>query len=274
MADPREGPTLAGFADRAGLRRALRHALETALPDLRIVAEGFFAEVSPIDLLGVGAEGELIAVRWAAPGTDPETLTRVLADLSWLRPRRMDLLKLAAGLGIDPSTEPRALLVAPEFGRETRAAVDNFPADTVQLWRCLPGHDKEQALRVEPVDPVERPAPLSTSFSTSFGAGTGSSWETNRASAPRGARPLQAPAAPLPIPSSRPRSAPEAGPPPRPPRRLEPPDRRPPLTDPPSPSAFRTGLCEADLAPSPPSADRDRSDPEGIFAGSPGSPGF
>lgn len=267
MADPREGPTWAGFADRASLRRALRHALETALPDLRIVAEGFLAEVSPIDLLGVGAEGELIAVRWAAPGADPETLTRVLADLSWLRPRRVDLLKLAAGLGIDPSTEPRALLVAPEFGRETRAAVDNFPADTVQLWRCLPGDENERpTLRVEPVDPVERPAPLSAPSD----AGSGSPGEPSRAAAPRGARPLQAPAAPLPAHTGRPRSALEASPPPRPPRRLEPPDRRVPLTDPPSPSAFRTGLREADLAPAPPPADRDRPEPEAVFPGSPG----
>lgn len=239
MADPVEGRSLAGFEDRASLLRALRRALDAALPELRIVAEGYLAEISPIDLLAVGAEGELIAIRVAAPGADPETLTRVLADLSWLRPRRLDLLKLAAGLGIDPSTEPRALLVAPDFRRETRAAVDNFPADTVQLWRCLPGRENGPAsLRIEPVDPAELPAP----FAAPSGTRTGFSQETNRPSS-AGIRPPLLAAAP---------------------------DRSLPLTDPPSPSAFRTGLCEADLRPAPRREGRDWLGPGAGRAGSPG----
>ena len=189
MAELAETRSLEGFPDHASLRRALRRAIESALPELYVVAEGFLAEVSQTDLLAVGAGGELISIRIAEPGGDAEVLTHLLADLSWLRPRRADFLKLGSGLGIEPSAEPRALLVARNFGRETLAAADNFPAETVQLWRCrdfsangVPGLRIEHALALHADRPV-RPEP------------------------------------------------------------------RIPLADPPSPSAFRTGLVDVDLDP-------------------------
>ena len=72
-----------------------------------------------IDLLAVGAEGELVSIRFAKPDDDRATLTRALADLTWLRARRADFLKLSPGLGIDPSAEPRALVVSHGFSAET-----------------------------------------------------------------------------------------------------------------------------------------------------------
>jgi hypothetical protein len=83
---------LEGFEDRRGLRRALRDALEAASPDVRVIAEGFLAEQSAMDLLAVGSEGELISIRFAEAGDDAAGLTRALADLTWLRGRRSDLL--------------------------------------------------------------------------------------------------------------------------------------------------------------------------------------
>lgn len=195
MAEPAESRRIDGFPDRGSLRRALRQAIESALPELRVIAEGFLAEVSRTDLLGVGTEGELISIRVTEPGDDAAGLTRALADLSWLRPRRADFLKLAPGLGIEPAAEPRALIVARDFGPETLAAADNFPAATVQLWRLRRfDANGRPGLRIEAV----------------------------------AATPAQIVSVPLP------------------PRR---PERRIPLAGPPSPSAFRTGLVDADLEP-------------------------
>lgn len=167
-------------------RHTVRCVLEATDPEMRIIAEGFLAERSPIDLLGVGGEGELVAVRIASPGADSEALTHLLADLSWLRSRRRDFLKLLAGLGIDPTLEPRGVLVAREFGSATRGAVEHFPPRTVTLWKLASESDAE-------------------------------------------------------------RLAPDFRNPPPPPAPDLAPEPRPPLTAPPSPSAFRTGLQESDL---------------------------
>ncbi len=219
MADPGAAQECEGFSDRSSLRRALRDALRARLPDLRVVAEGFLAEVSSIDLLAVGSDGELVAIRFAKAGDDAAALTRALADLSWLRPRRADLLKLASGLGIEPSVEPRALLFCREFGPEVRAAVDNFPARTVELWhsRGLHRHGQSSLVIERPGQPFARP-------------------ERDFTGASRAAR------------ATTPSAPPDANP--EPARRPERPDHRERarvLTAPPSPSAFRTGLVDEDL---------------------------
>ena len=56
----------------------------------------------------------------------------------WLRPRTRDLLKLVPGLGIEPSADPRSILLCTDFQGETRAAIENFPNHTVELmvYRC------------------------------------------------------------------------------------------------------------------------------------------
>lgn len=126
-------------AERPSLRRAVRHALRRHDASIRVVAEGFMSLESKIDLLAVGGEGELISIRIGGLGEDAEALTRTLADLAWLRPRTEDLLKLSPGLGIEPSIEPRALLICPDFQAETKLAVENFPSRTIDLvgYRCF-----------------------------------------------------------------------------------------------------------------------------------------
>ncbi len=119
--------------ERASLRRAVRHALRDLDPGLRIVAEDFLSVRSRMDLLGVAEEGEIVSVRIGLGTSGEELLTRALADLAWLRPRAADLLKLVPGLGIEPSAEPRALLLSPDFDDETRAAVENLPLRTLEL---------------------------------------------------------------------------------------------------------------------------------------------
>ncbi|MEZ4280104.1 MAG: hypothetical protein R3F21_10880 [Myxococcota bacterium] len=263
MAEPAARRSAAEGAGPAHLRHALRRALEQAQPEILVLAEGILAEASPIDLLAVGAEGELIAVRIAEPGDDLATLTRLLADLSWLRSRRADFLKLAAGNGIEPSAEPRGLLVAPSFGRETRAAVDHFPTDAIQLWLGRPGRGAEPvALRIERLDPIERPAELPPPRSASVLSAHAPLEPTphpDRPAPPSTARFVpDLPPSNLPLGNAARPSAPPAGPP-GPDRTQR--DGGPgwPLTDPPSRSAFRTGLCPADLESSEGLSNGDRS---------------
>jgi hypothetical protein len=209
-------------------------ALEAASPDVRVLAEGFLAEQSAMDLLAVGSEGELISIRFAEAGDDAAGLTRALADLSWLRSRRTDLLKLAPGLGIEPSAEPRAALFCREIGSETRAAADNFPADTVELWGCRGLHRAgHSSLLLEgvshgPATPdllAVAPGQDASPGETIAGEGLGLAVSRSaRSDAPGTDRP-------------RPRS----------PHRPTTTSRS--LTAPPSPSAFRTGLVDADLDP-------------------------
>jgi hypothetical protein len=119
------------------------------------------------------------------------------------------------------------LLVAREFGRETRAAADHFPPETVQLWRCRSDTEMGRpGLRIESADSV----PAET--------------------AP-GARPGVAPASP-PLPARSPFDRASPVPPPAEPAGPRPaatqrPERTAPLNEPPSRSAFRTGLAEMDL---------------------------
>jgi hypothetical protein len=137
-----------GRPERPSLRRAIRHRLRRFDPTIRVVAEGFLAEASAIDLLAVGGEGEIISIRIGRGGDDVALLTQSLADLTWLRPRLADFLKLAPGLGLEPSAEPRAMLFCPEFARETHAAVENFPLRSIELatYHCLRQHGQLSVL--------------------------------------------------------------------------------------------------------------------------------
>ncbi len=124
-----------GRPEPATLRRAIRHQLRRFDPTIRVIAEKFLADTSPIDLLAVGGEGEVISIRIADEGDDMALLTESLADLSWLRPRLEDFLKLSPGLGIEPSREPRVILLCADFSRATRAAVENLPTRSVELLK-------------------------------------------------------------------------------------------------------------------------------------------
>lgn len=234
-------PSLEGYGDRADLRRALAAGIEAIRSDLRIVAEGFLGEESVMDGLAVGGEGELVSIRFAKPAEDRATLTRALADLTWLRARRRDLLKLAPGLGIDPSAEPRAMVFCRAFSVESRAAVDNLPDGTIELWQCRGlGPVGQRRLLIEPVDShVTTPArPLRPAA-----GGTVSACVHPDA-------PLRGEARVPPDAAGQPASGPSRnGTRPGAPESSERPraDRR--LADPPSHSSFRTGLSPADLVP-------------------------
>ena len=149
-----------GAIDRARWRRALRHHLRSDAPALRVVAEGFLAEASEIDLLAVGARDEWIAIRIAEAGRDRETLTRTLSDLAWLRARSPGLVKLAPELGVDPHAAPRALLYADGLSSDTRRAIELLPTGWVSARRVIP---LEQQGRLtpgpRPVGGCERPSP-------------------------------------------------------------------------------------------------------------------
>jgi hypothetical protein len=173
-----------------------------------VVAEGFLAEASAIDLLAVGGEGEIISIRIGRGGDDIALFTQSLADLSWLRPRLADLLKLAPGLGLEPSAAPRAMLMCPEFARETRAAAENFPNRSIQLatYHCLRQQGQLSVL-------LESRSPSQQKTDAQSAAATPLSDFSSHHSPPATAQP-------------RPRQQ---------------------LADSPSPSGFRTGLSDADL---------------------------
>jgi hypothetical protein len=212
-----------GSPEHASLRRALRHELRRFMPDLRVVAEDFLAELTSIDLLAVGVEGELVSIRIGKEREAAHLLTRALSDLAWLRPRGADLFKLAPGLGFEPETEPRAMIFCPHFGAETRSAASHLPTRSLALieYRCLrqqgqlvlllrdcsPAVARDRRPQTLPED-LEAREPTHTTALAGAGNGGG------------------APA-----------------------RRADPGTafRRDRLTAPPSPSAFRTGLTDADL---------------------------
>ena len=220
-----------GRSEPASLRRALRLALRRSAPSLRVVAEDVLGEVSSIDLLAVGEDGELVAIRVApdaAEGADARLLTRALADLTWLRPRIADLIKLAPGLGLELGVEPRAIAVAPHFGAEAVAAAENLPARSLELLRWRGVREQGQlAMRLEPEKPgLVRATPPPDRIEPA----------TAVRPAPRRRTPALAPTdLGAPVFSGRAEAAPPAG------------AASPALPDPPSPSTFRTGLTDADL---------------------------
>lgn len=201
-----------GAIPAGSLRRALRHALRRSFPGWRVVAEGFLGAVTPIDLLAVGANGELICIR-AATGEGQDGGARLLAsalsDRAWIAPRISDLHKLAPELGLRPLAPPRIELFAPDFDTEVRTAAEHLSA---LLGRDRLGLTRYQALRQQGqltllLDPLVRDA--------------------SRRSAPPSGLPSQRDLQAAPLAPS------------------------PPLVDPPSPSAFRTGLVDADLRAEP-----------------------
>ena len=172
-----------GRPERPSLRRAIRHRLRRFDPTIRVIAEDFLAETSAIDLLAVGREGEMISIRIGRGDDDLALLTQSLADLTWLRPRLADFLKLAPSLGLEPSAEPRAMLLSPEFARETRAAVQYFPDRVIELasYRCLRQHGQLSVL-------LERQSPSRTQTGEPATPGGHRGERATRQDTPRAAR--------------------------------------------------------------------------------------
>ena len=196
-----------GEVQTGSLRRALRQALRRTSPDWRVVAEGFLAATSPIDLLAIGARGQLIGLRAAA--SEPadggaRLLARALSDLAWLTPRVEDFHKLAPELGLRPLAPPCVALFAPDFDAEVLGAVTHLSSllgpDRLALTRYRALRQQGQLTLL--LEPVGKDTPQTAA----------------------------APPDDLPLAPPRPSS---------------------PLVDPPSPSAFRTGLTDADLRSEP-----------------------
>ncbi len=148
-----------GIPEQASLRRALRHALRRAEPTLRVIAEDFLAESTPIDLLAIGAGGDLLSLRIGGESEETSLFTRALADLAWLRPRRRDLLKLAPGLGLEATAEPRAMIFCPHFTSESRLAAESLAVRSLELldYRCLKRQGQLMLLLERRAPAVDRP---------------------------------------------------------------------------------------------------------------------
>lgn len=147
-----------GEIQTGSLRRALRQALRRTSPDWRVVAEGFLAATSPIDLLAIGARGELIGLRAAASGPvdGARLLARALSDLAWLTPRIEDFHKLAPELGLRPLAPPCVALFAPDFDAEVLGAATHLSGllgpDRIALTRYRALRQQGQlTLLLEPV---------------------------------------------------------------------------------------------------------------------------
>lgn len=135
-----------GSVPPASLRRAMRHALRSFAPDLRVVAEEYLGESSAIDLLAVGPRGELVCVRIAPPddtaeaaaAAEAQLLVRGLSDLDFMGARVGNLHELAPNLGLEATALPRVVLAAPRFGGEVRSAIRVIAPGRVELieYRC------------------------------------------------------------------------------------------------------------------------------------------
>ena len=198
-----------GPIESGSLRRALRQALRRSSPGWRVIAEGFLAVASPIDLLAIGESSELICIRAIAPEareSGGQLLARAISDLGWLTPRIADLHKLAPELGLSPLAQPRVHLFAPEFDAEVTTAAEHLVgllgAGRLGLTRYRPLRQQGQlTLLLEPVK--IGPSPWTTAAPTPVLRGSLATEPTS------------------------------------------------PLVDPPSPSAFRTGLTDAALRAEP-----------------------
>ncbi len=202
-----------GTPPQGSLRRALRQALRRTCPGWRVVAEGFLGAETPIDLLAIGGSGELICIRTATGGAGDDSARLLASALS-------DLAWLA----------PRVAdlhKLSPELGlrplAQPRAALfaPDFDREVIVAAEHLAGllgHDRLGLTRYRALRQQGQLALLLD--------------------------PL------VPGPTAAPSVASYDG---RPLAEASGASRttRPGLVDPPSPSAFRTGLTDADLRAEP-----------------------
>ena len=118
------------------LRRGVKAQLHQLDPGLRVIAENIMGLASPIDLVTVNDHGDVILMLLALEGeSDAALLTRSLAQRAWIAARVGDWAKLAPELKISPDAPVRAILLAPSFATETRAASRSLRAGIVRLVR-------------------------------------------------------------------------------------------------------------------------------------------
>jgi hypothetical protein len=124
---------------RSELLARLASRLHLVIPEFRPVAEDLLADVSRMDVFGVGGDGSPVLALLGDAGDDLTLVARALAQREWLAPRVDDWLKLAPDLGLRPGASVQAIVLCPEFGPEARAAVRGLEPGTVRLvaWRYL-----------------------------------------------------------------------------------------------------------------------------------------
>lgn len=135
------------------LRREVRQRIAQIDPDLRVIADDFMGLASPIDLMAVNGRGEVSLLLLALEGEDDAALlTRALAQRAWAGPRVRDWAKLAPDLELAADAPVRAILLAPSFGAETRAAAMSLRGGLIELIRFVwVRAGAERGLLLEPV---------------------------------------------------------------------------------------------------------------------------
>lgn len=136
------------------LRRDVKQQLAQLDPGLRVIAENVMGLASAIDLVAVDGRGEVVVLMLALEGEDDAALlTRALAQRAWVAARVRDWAKLAPELELADDARVRAILLAPAFSTETRAAASSLRAGTLQLVRHVSLRlGAHRGLLLEPVD--------------------------------------------------------------------------------------------------------------------------
>ncbi|MDE0885321.1 MAG: hypothetical protein OSB70_07290 [Myxococcota bacterium] len=120
------------------IRTEAREQLGQLGQGLRVIAEDVMGLASSIDLLAVDEDGGVVAILIASErGQEPALLGRAIAHRAWADERVKDWCALAPELAIASDRPARCILLAPDFGEETRLAARTLGSNTVLLVRYL-----------------------------------------------------------------------------------------------------------------------------------------
>ena len=103
-------------------RHALRDALGCLVPGWRPLARDVLGDDARIDWVGRDGEGRCVIALVCEEGEDAGLLTQGLAQREWVSARLPDWAQLAPDAGLRVDLAVCAVLLAPRFGRATRAA--------------------------------------------------------------------------------------------------------------------------------------------------------
>jgi len=110
----------------------LRETLARVAPSLRPIAKDVLAQSTHIDLLAVADDGAAVAV-FDAGQDDLAAFTRAVGSLSWLEAQIPLWVQIAPHQSIEEGISPYALLLAPTFQPETRAAAERLAGTALVL---------------------------------------------------------------------------------------------------------------------------------------------
>lgn len=119
---------------RTELLRQLRTRIQTAAPELRLIAQELLAAGSPIDFVAVDPGGDVTLLLVGGPDEDLELVARGLAQRAWVLPRVRDWLQLAPELGVRPGAGVRLILLSPSFSAESVGACQALGDAAPALW--------------------------------------------------------------------------------------------------------------------------------------------